>query len=123
MELITIQIVGLLEGAAIVLMILAAWRLVLVLARPRKMSIQEIEKNGTLAEAIVLDVNETGMFIDDLPQVKLQMQVLPEKGRNFVAEVKQVLPNSLKSLLRLGSKILVKYDPGNPRDVVVLRAL
>jgi len=94
-----------------------------MLAGPRKMTVREIEKNGTLAEAIILNVNETGTFVNDLPQVKLQMQVLPEKGRNFVAEVKQVLPNSLKSLLHSGSKIMVKYDPGNPREVVVLRAL
>ncbi|WP_143072078.1 hypothetical protein [Dyadobacter koreensis] len=123
MELIAIQIVGILEGAIVIMMLLAAWRLVKMLGRPRKMTLQEIEKNGTLAEAIVLDVNETGMIINDLPQVKLQMQVLPEKGRNFVAEVKQVLPNSLKTLLHSGSKIMVKYDPGNPREVVVLRAL
>jgi hypothetical protein len=123
MELIAIQIVGLLEGAIVILMLLAAWRLVKMLGRPRKMTVQEIEKNGILAEAIVLNVNETGMIINDLPQVKLQMQVLPEKGRNFVAEVKQVLPNSLKTLLHSGSKIMVKYDPGNPREVVVLRAL
>lgn len=123
MELIAIQIVGILEGAIVIMMLLAAWRLVKMLGRPRKMTLQEIAKNGTLAEAIVLDVNETGMIINDLPQVKLQMQVLPEKGRNFVAEVKQVLPNSLKTLLHSGSKIMVKYDPGNPREVVVLRAL
>lgn len=117
------QIVGLLEGAIIALMLLAAWRLVKKLTRPRKMTIQEIEENGTIAEAIILDINETGTFINDLPEVKLQMQVLPEKERNFVAEVKQVLPNSLKSLFRSGSKILVRYDPENPREVVVLRAL
>lgn len=117
------QIVGLLEGAIIALMLLAAWRLVKKLAKPRKMTIQEIEENGTIAEAIILDINETGTFINDLPEVKLQMQVLPEKDRNFVAEVKQVLPNSLKSLFRSGSKILVRYDPENPREVVVLRAL
>jgi len=123
MELIAIQIVGLLEGAIVIFMFFAAWRLVKMLAGPRKMTVREIEKNGTLAEAIILNVNETGTFVNDLPQVKLQMQVLPEKGRNFVAEVKQVLPNSLKSLLHSGSKIMVKYDPGNPREVVVLRAL
>jgi len=123
MEVIAIQIAGLLEVALILLICLSAWGIVRAFSRPRKMTIREIELKGTLAEAIILDLTETGTIIDDLPQVQLQMQVIPEKGRNFVAEVKQVLPNSLTNPLHSGSKIMVKFDPGNPREVVVLRAL
>ncbi|MDQ6480736.1 hypothetical protein [Dyadobacter sp. LHD-138] len=123
MELTIIEIVGILEGAIIVLILLAAWKLFRMFGNPKKMTAEEIEKNGVLAEAIVLNVNETGLYINDLPQVKLQVQVQPDKGRNFVAEVQQVIPNAEKEPLHSGSRLMVKFDPGNRKEVIVLRAI
>ena len=123
MELIVIQIVGILEGAIIVVMFFAGWKLLKMLGKPKRMTVQEIEKNGVLAEAIVLNANETGLYINNLPQIKLQMQVQPDKGRNFVAEVQQVIPDTGKEPLHSGSRIMVKFDPGNRKEVIVLRAI
>ena len=123
MELTIIEIVGILEGAIIVLILLAAWKLFRMFGNPKKMTTEEIEKNGVLAEAIVLNVNETGLYINDLPQVKLQVQVQPDKGRNFVAEVQQVIPNAEKEPLHAGSRLIVKFDPGNRKEVIVLSAI
>jgi len=123
MELITIKIGEILGGAVVLSMFLAGWKILKTLNTSKKMSDEEIEKNGVQAEAIVLSVQETGMFVDNIPQIKLQMQVLPEKGRNFVAEVKQVLPDFQRKLLHSGSKIIVKYDPRNHGSIVVSSTL
>ena len=123
MELITIQIGEILGGALVLLMVIVGWKVLKTLNTSKQMSQEEIEKNGVQAEAIVLSIQETGMFFDNIPQIKLQMQVLPDKGRNFIAEVKQVLPDFQRKLLHSGSKITVKYDPRNHGSIVISSTL
>lgn len=123
MDLSVLQIVGIIQGAILVLMLFAGWWLYKRLGRTKRMTAEEIEKIGVLAEAIVLDVYETGLYINNLPQVKLQIQVQPDKGRNFVAEVQQVIPDAEKEPLRSGSRVMVKFDPGNHKEVIVLRII
>jgi hypothetical protein len=123
MDFVRLQIIGILEGAFLMLMLLAGWRLYVRFGRSKKMTLEEIKKNGVLAEAIVLDVQETGLYINNLPQIKLQIQVQPEKGRNFITEVQQVIPGAVKEPLHSGSRVQVKFDPGNKKEVIVFRIL
>lgn len=123
MDFVRLQIIGILEGAFLMLMLLAGWRLYVRFGRSKKMTLEEIKKNGVLAEAIVLDVQETGLYINNLPQLKLQIQVQPEKGRNFITEVQQVIPGAVKEPLHSGSRVQVKFDPGNKKEVIVFRIL
>jgi len=72
------------------------------------------------ARAIVLALEQTGLFLNHRPQVKMQMQVLPERGRNFVAEVKEVITFMELATIRIGSTVTVKYNPTNNKDVVLV---
>jgi len=114
---------GVLEWALIALIFFAAWRLFKRLKRSGKMSVKDIEQFGIQAEAIILSVEETGLSVNNISEIKVQMQVQPDKGRNFVTEVQQVFLGSGGVQLHSGSKVIVKYDPGNPKEVVVLRAV
>jgi len=60
------------------------------------------------AEAIVLNLESTGHFINQQPEVKIHLQVQPDRGRNFIGELVAVLPH--ENHLTSGSRIRVKYS-------------
>jgi hypothetical protein len=73
------------------------------------------------AKAIILAVEETGVYMNKQPLMKLQMQVIPEKGRNFITETKQVFsPVDMKDI-RSGSTVTVKYNTGNQKEIALVR--
>ncbi|HTD92365.1 MAG TPA: hypothetical protein VK644_01080 [Chitinophagaceae bacterium] len=73
------------------------------------------------AKAIVLAVEETGVYMNKQPLMKLQMQVIPEKGRNFITETKQVLSPLDLEEIRSGSTVRVKYNTGNQKEIALVR--
>ena len=78
-------------------------------------------REGLEAEAVLLNMEQTGLYVNNQPQIKLQVQVHPHTGRNFVSEIREVLTLIDLSQLRIGSTLKVKYNPTNPKEVMVLR--
>ena len=87
------------------------------ISRMKKRLMQE----GIEAEAVLLNMEQTGLYVNNQPQIKLQVQVHPLSGRNFVSEVREVLTLIDMSQLRIGSTLKVKYNPANTKEVMVLR--
>jgi len=63
------------------------------------------------AEAIILRVELKNYPNDHKSRIRLQMQVQPDKGRNFVAEMEDVLIHFNLSILKTGSVVKVQYNP------------
>ena len=82
---------------------------------------KRLMREGVEAEAILLNMEQTGQFVNNQPQIKLQVQVHPTIGRNFVSEIREVLSMIDVSQLRIGSTLKVKYNPSNTKEVMVLR--
>lgn len=82
---------------------------------------RRLQKDGTEADAVLLNVEPTGMYVNNQPQVKLQLQVNPLVGRNFVSEALEVLSLVDLSRLRIGGTLKVKYNPANTKEITVLR--
>ena len=82
---------------------------------------KRLMKEGIEAEAVLLNMEQTGLYVNNQPQIKLQVQVQPINGRNFVSEVREVLTLIDLSQLRIGSMLKVKYNPVNTKEVMVLR--
>jgi hypothetical protein len=78
--------------------------------------------NAVEAEAIVLEMEQTGLYVNKLPQVRLQMQVQPDKGRNFIAEINTVLAGIDPGVIKAGGIVKVKYNPVNYKELVLLKA-
>lgn len=74
-------------------------------------------KNGVIAPARVLEVQDTGVSINDNPQVKLLVEVLPKSGSAFQAEVKTLVSRLEVSLVQPGIEAIVIYDPLKPTRV------
>lgn len=73
------------------------------------------------ADALVLGTEDTGFLINSLPQTRIQLQVRPDKGRNFIAEIKQVLSEADTAIFKAGSTIRVKYNPHNCKELMLIK--
>jgi hypothetical protein len=83
----------------------------------RKNYINPQTGNKVEAEAIILSIHRTGQYKDNKPEVKLQMQVQPEKGRNFITELNETLAGTNEEVLYTGAKLKVIYNPFNTREI------
>ena len=76
-------------------------------------------KNGVTAPVRVLEVHDTGVSINDNPQVALLVEVLPKYGSPFQAEVKTMVSRLNAALVQPGITAEVVYDPQKPTRIQV----
>ncbi len=77
-------------------------------------------KNGVNAPATVLKVWDTGVSINDNPQVGLRLEVSPAGANPFQTETKTVVSRLNVSLVQPGVTAEVRYDPQKPTRLKVL---
>jgi hypothetical protein len=76
---------------------------------------KKVLTEGIQARAVVINVQDTGMTINDNPRVKLTLQVQPEGEVPF--EVSKKTTVSRVSIPRVGDEYVVRYDPADPSTV------
>lgn len=76
-------------------------------------------KNGISAPANVLSVSDTGVSVNDNPQVKLLLEVTPRDRAAFQAETKMLVSRLNVSLVQPGISADVIFDPTNPARIRV----
>ena len=112
--------------SVLVIILLAVPFLATQLIRRKKKATSVVWKkentSGTEAKAVVLAIEPTGLFIEHQPQVKMQMQVIPERGRNFIAEANEILSVFDMATIRAGSTVKVRYNPENMREESLVKA-
>jgi hypothetical protein len=77
-------------------------------------------ENGVNARAKVLKVWDTGVSINDNPQVGLLLEVTPLGGSIFQVETKTIVSRLSVALVQAGTTAEVRYDPQNPKRMRVL---
>ena len=77
--------------------------------------------NAVEAKAVILNIEQTGLLVNKKPQVKLQMQVIPDRGRNFIVELSDVETAFDLQKMRSGSLVKVKYNPNDMRDITLMK--
>jgi hypothetical protein len=76
---------------------------------------KKILSEGIQARAIVINVQDTGMTINDNPRVKLTLQVQPEGDVPFEATKKATV--SRVAIPSIGDEYVVRYDPAKKDEV------
>jgi uncharacterized protein (DUF58 family) len=72
------------------------------------------------AEAVILGIQLTGLYIKEIPQAIFQIQVKPERGKNFVVEIKGALPVTNFPKVQAGEKIRVRYNPYRRKEMYIV---
>jgi hypothetical protein len=85
-----------------------------ILAASRR---DRISATGLPGTAQILSVGQTGWFVNENPQVELELMVNVPGRAAYPAKVKAVVP--LIMLSRLEGSLPVRVDPSDPRDIVI----
>lgn len=81
---------------------------------------QALLQNGAPGQAKILAIGQTGMYINNNPQVQLALEVTPQAGgAPFQVTISGVVPMIALSRVQPGSVVPVKYDPANPTNLAI----
>jgi len=84
----------------------------------------QLMKTGVSAQAQILKVWQTGMYVNEQPQLGMVLQVTPTDGTPpFQAEAKKVVSFIQIPQFQPGGMLEVKYDPANPKEVAIAAIL
>jgi len=78
-----------------------------------------IEQNWLDAEAKILEVGETGTYINNQPKLKFRLHVHSPMHPPCEVVHKQVIPLTAISHYQAGSTITVKVNPDDPQDILL----
>jgi len=78
-------------------------------------------KNGVTAQARVLKIWDTGVTVNDDPQVGLLLEVMPSMSNPFQIEAKTLVPRLQVALVKEGITAEVVYDPQNLKRVQIVK--
>lgn len=73
-------------------------------------------RTGMRADAIVTDVRDTGVTVNQSPRVELTLQVLPDGAPAFELKAKRVV--SRVNVPRVDEAYAIRYDPEHPEHFV-----
>ena len=88
-------------------------------SRARAAAAKRVITTGIPAVATITGLTQTGLFVNENPQVELQLQVQVPGRPPYPATRKDIVPLILLGRLNIGQPLAVKVDPANPGDVVV----
>jgi len=85
---------------------------------------RELLGHGEDAQAVILSIRETGVRINEQPQVNLTLEVRPTNGApSFQAQATTVISYFQITQFQPGSLLQVKYDPNNTSRVAIAATL
>ncbi len=89
------------------------------LARNSRMT-RQVMQTGVDATATIVQTRDTGVRINNNPQVGLLLQVQPPGGVPFQAEVTKTVSIVQLPMFQPGAQVQVKYDPSDTSRVAVI---
>jgi hypothetical protein len=81
--------------------------------------LDRIVKYGEPAQGLILDMQHTGVRVNQQPMIKFRLQVTPSYDPPYEAETSRIIPFGMMGRLAIGMTIPLKYDPKKPEDVAL----
>ena len=79
-----------------------------------------IEATWVDAQAEILEISETGTYINNQPKLRFRLSVNSPVHPYCEVIHKQVMPLTVLAQLQVGKTITVKVNPDNPSDLMIL---
>lgn len=80
---------------------------------------RNVMQTGVSAPAVILSVQDTGVTMNDNPQARIRLRVMPMSGDAFEAEVTQIVGRFQVAMLVPNASVMVKYDPNDKTKVAI----
>lgn len=81
---------------------------------------QALLQNGLDGQAEVVNLQETGQYINNQPQVQIALQVTHPNGQQYQTTTLAMVPQTAIPRVQPGSQIPVKIDPSDQNKVAVV---
>lgn len=78
-----------------------------------------LQKSGISGKATILEVSDTGITINNSPQVKLKLEVKNSFGKKYTIETRALVSRLNPGAFKAGMEVPVKIDPKNEQNVVI----
>ena len=80
---------------------------------------QKLLETGVAAQAVILKIWDTGVTLNDNPQVGMLLEVQPQGQDPFRVEMKSIISRIAIGQIQPGRVVPVRYDPQNPSKVAL----
>lgn len=77
-------------------------------------------ENGLKGEAEIINREQTGTYINELPQVKFLLQITTPFGDSYQMEYKDVVSMLDINSINVGAKLPVYIDPNNEKNILLV---
>jgi hypothetical protein len=88
-------------------------------AGARAAEAKRIDQTGIAGTATVVGLTQTGLFVNENPQVEVDMLVQTPGRAPYQATRKEIVPLILLGRLSNGAPLPVKVDPADPSNVII----
>ena len=76
-------------------------------------------QNGIPAQATIVDVGQTGVMLNNQPQILFDLEVQPPGGAPYRAQAKAIIPMVNTPQFQPRAEVPVKIHPADPTQVVM----
>jgi len=88
----------------------------------RMASQNRLLKTGVSARAVIKELRDTGVTVNNAPQVKLLLEVSPPTGAPYLVETKTLISRLEIPSFQPGTELAVKIDPNNKNKIAIDRS-
>jgi hypothetical protein len=81
---------------------------------------RQILRDGTAAEAVIIDLRDTGSRVNRDPVLVIVLEVRRPDGSSYRAEVTRIVGLQDVDLFARGRVVPVKFDPARPERVAIV---
>ena len=81
---------------------------------------RNVMQTGVSAPAVILSVQDTGVTMNENPQARIRLRVMPMGGDAFEAEVTQIIGRFQVAMLVPNASVMVKFDPNDKTKVAIV---
>lgn len=82
-------------------------------------SSEKILKTGLPARATILEIEPTGTYFNNQPQVRMLLEVNTATGENYQTEHKEIISPVYLPQFQPGAELVIKYDPKDRKKVAI----
>lgn len=68
-------------------------------------------REGVAAQATIMNIWETGLYVNNRPMIGILLEVISQDGRRFQAETKMIISQLQIPQFQPGTRVAVKVDP------------